>query len=322
VSEPSLIAHLQKMNSGKTNQRLGALPLVIGMPVMICQNFDVEGGVVNGCIGSLEKVRYRIDHEGLRHAISCEIKAPSTTAPTLPHLAPQHVVALHDTVDMRFVHPHSQKSCTIKCTQVPIVPAFAMTVHKSQGQTMQQAIIDLQSCHGTESPYVMLSRVTSLEGLAILRPFDKHKIQSRQSEDSRRETKRLEFLRMHTIIQHGDENESAMAQMILSKSRYHDQISMDVDEIEIPTIALDSTRRLQHLQNSNYHLTSGPVLPKLVNEDVTIKNSQDPSGMFFEPRSHSDYLQLQLDKPATTSTHVKKRKLPEYITSRKKQRRP
>ena len=276
VSEPSLIAHLQKMNSGKTNQRLGRIPLVIGMPVMICQNFDVEGGVVNGCIGTLEKIRYRVDCEGVRHAISCQINAPSTTAPTLPDLPPQHVVALQDTVDMRFVHPHSHKSCTIKRTQVPIVPAFAMTAHKSQGQTMQQAIIDLQSCHGTESPYVMLSRVTSLEGLAILRPFDKRKIQCRQSEDSRREKKRLDFLRMHTIIQHGDESESASAQMILSNSQYREQINMDV---EVPTIASDSARHLQHLQNSNYHLTSGPTLPKLSNDDITMGNSQDPPGM-------------------------------------------
>jgi hypothetical protein len=48
VSDPHLTAHLQKMNSGKTNQRLGVIPLVIGMPVMICQNFDVERGIVNG----------------------------------------------------------------------------------------------------------------------------------------------------------------------------------------------------------------------------------------------------------------------------------
>jgi len=281
VSEPELTSHLLKMNSGKTNQRLGAIPLVIGMPVMICQNFDVEGGVVNGCIGTLEKIRYRVDHDGRRHAISCEINAPSTTVPNMPNLPPQHVVALEDTVDMRFVHLYSQKTCTIKHTQVPLIPAFAMTAHKSQGQTMEHAIVDLQSCHGTEAPYVMLSRVTSLEGLAILRPFDKRKIQCRQSEDSRREAKRLEFLRLHTVILHGDKNESGAAQAILSQSRYHDQISMDVDDIETPTVVSDSARRLQCLQDSNYQLTYGPMLPKLSNEDIAMENSQNPSGMIL-----------------------------------------
>ncbi|KAF8064264.1 hypothetical protein FPV67DRAFT_1397973, partial [Lyophyllum atratum] len=73
-----------------------------------------------------------------------------------------------------------------------------MTAHKAQGQTLTAAIIDLESCYGTESPYVMVSRVTSLDGLLILRPFSKSKIQSRRSEDSRRERRRLELLRLHT----------------------------------------------------------------------------------------------------------------------------
>ena len=187
---------------------------------------------------------------------------------------------------------------------------------------MDQAIVDLQSCHGTESPYVMLSRVTSLEGLAILRPFDKRKIQCRQSEDSRREARRLEFLRLHTVVQHGDEHESAAAQTILSQTRYHDQITMDVDDIETPTNTSNSATQLQRLQNSNYHLTSGPALPKLSNEDITMENTQNSSGMMLINlvHSHSDYL-LQLATVPTTSAHVKKRTLPEHMTIRKKQRR-
>src|SRR6202167_5053235 len=86
---------------------------------------------------------------------------------------------------MRFVHPYSHKMCTIKRTQVPVMPAFAMTAHKAQGQSMDRAIIDLESCSGTESPHVMISRVRSLSGLRLLRPFNIAKIQCRQSEDSR-----------------------------------------------------------------------------------------------------------------------------------------
>ncbi|PBK58131.1 hypothetical protein ARMSODRAFT_842200, partial [Armillaria solidipes] len=59
-----------------TNQRLGALPLVIGMPVMISTNFDVAGGVVNGSVGTLEKIRYKTDDEGRRYALSCVVNLP------------------------------------------------------------------------------------------------------------------------------------------------------------------------------------------------------------------------------------------------------
>ncbi|KAJ3897786.1 hypothetical protein F5879DRAFT_783021, partial [Lentinula edodes] len=68
------------------------------------------------------------------------------------------------------------------------------TTHKMQGQTLDSAIIDLESCRGTEAPYVMVSRVKTLDGLLVLRPFQLKKIQCRQSEDSRLEHKRLHLL--------------------------------------------------------------------------------------------------------------------------------
>ncbi|KAK0469459.1 uncharacterized protein EV420DRAFT_1244567, partial [Desarmillaria tabescens] len=60
-----------------------------------------------------------------------------------------------------------------------------MTAHKSQGQTLSHAIIDFESCTGTEAPYVMASRVKSLKGLLVVRWFPKKKIQVRPSEDLR-----------------------------------------------------------------------------------------------------------------------------------------
>ncbi|EIW81888.1 hypothetical protein CONPUDRAFT_23620, partial [Coniophora puteana RWD-64-598 SS2] len=66
-----------------------------------------------------------------------------------------------------------------------------ITTHKSQGQTMQSAVMDLQGCIGAQAPYVMLSRVTSLDGVLIMRPFDDKKIMSRQSEEKRMDDARL-----------------------------------------------------------------------------------------------------------------------------------
>ncbi|KAJ6457651.1 hypothetical protein C8R45DRAFT_844067, partial [Mycena sanguinolenta] len=88
------------MDSGQTNQRLGKIPLVIGMPMMISQNFDVPGGVVNGCSGILKSVRYRLDAKGRRQAISCVIEAPDTSLGIVEGLPDHHVVALEDTVSI------------------------------------------------------------------------------------------------------------------------------------------------------------------------------------------------------------------------------
>ncbi|KAG1891945.1 hypothetical protein F4604DRAFT_1508227, partial [Suillus subluteus] len=69
-----------------------------------------------------------------------------------------------------------------------------VTAHKAQGQTMKNAIINLAGASGTESPYVMVSRVKSLQGLLILWPFDKNKITCRRSEDARCKENRLQVL--------------------------------------------------------------------------------------------------------------------------------
>ncbi|KAF8338562.1 hypothetical protein F5887DRAFT_833925, partial [Amanita rubescens] len=66
-----------------------------------------------------------------------------------------------------------------------------MTAHKSQGQTLNKAIIDLKDCRGTEAPYVMLSCIRRLDDLLILRHFPFAKIRCHPSQDTRRNQTRI-----------------------------------------------------------------------------------------------------------------------------------
>jgi len=60
--------------------------------------------------------------------------------------------------------------------QFPLMLAFAITIHKSQGLSLRTAIVDAgTACFGTGMIYVALSRLTSLEGLHLI-DFNKQKL--------------------------------------------------------------------------------------------------------------------------------------------------
>ncbi|MBB3769874.1 ATP-dependent exoDNAse (exonuclease V) alpha subunit [Angulomicrobium tetraedrale] len=57
-------------------------------------------------------------------------------------------------------------------SQLPLVPAWAVTVHKAQGLTLDDARIDFDSgTFAAGQAYVALSRARSLEGLSLARPL-------------------------------------------------------------------------------------------------------------------------------------------------------
>jgi len=216
ITDRALIENLESQHSGQTKHRLRRIPLVIGMPVSINQNFDVSAGVVNGSWGYLRGIRYSCDDEGRRYLKSCVVEIPGADPVEMAHLGERHFPILPDVTEIKFEHNASHKRCVIKRKQVPIEPGFAITAHKAQGQTMGRVVVDLAGCSGTESPYVMVSRSTSLTGLIVLRDFESGKIMRRHSEDLRKEFKRLECLRLQTVMKIGSESERHDAKQMLA----------------------------------------------------------------------------------------------------------
>ena len=133
IRDKCLIESLEGQHSRQTKHRLRRIPLVLGMPVSINQNFDMRARVVNGSWGYVQDVRYVTDDEGLRYLKSCMVEIPKSDNVSMLHLPERHFPILPDVTEIKFEHNALHKRCVIKRKQVPVEPGFAMTAHKAQG---------------------------------------------------------------------------------------------------------------------------------------------------------------------------------------------
>ncbi|CAF4341182.1 unnamed protein product [Adineta steineri] len=91
----------------------------------------------------------------------------------------------------------SSSKITVTRKALPFVPAFSMTTHKAQGQTLPKVVVDLRLPPGREeiaSRYVPLGRVKSRKDIAILRDFSFSALQVKPSKAQRTELDRLDNL--------------------------------------------------------------------------------------------------------------------------------
>jgi len=128
----------------------------IGAQVMMLNN-DQSGRWVNGTIGRVTKIHE--DHELVVTVEFTNGKAAEVTIHTWDATRP-------------VVEGGSLRHEVIgSFSQLPFKLAWAITIHKSQGQTLDRLLVDLTG--GTFSfgqLYVALSRCTSLQGLVLKRP--------------------------------------------------------------------------------------------------------------------------------------------------------
>ncbi len=90
---------------------------------------------------------------------------------------------------------------SIKRRALPRVPAYSITTHKSQGQTLKNVVIDLKLPNENDdlaSIYVPLSRVKRLTDLIILRHFDYKVLLIKPSKSQIAEMERLDELYAET----------------------------------------------------------------------------------------------------------------------------
>ena len=159
------------------------------MPVFLTENIATELGLSNGSEGTVVSLKYE-EKDNRRYLISVTVDFPSYTGGE--GSCPHHVTLKPLSSTFTFTIPGSDRAYGATRHQVPLIPGFAYTAHNSQGRSLNTACIDFASCTSIACAYVMLSRLKSLEGLSILRPFSFDKINKHAPEDVRNELKRMD----------------------------------------------------------------------------------------------------------------------------------
>lgn len=135
------------------------LKLKIGAKVMVRRNIDMEKGLVNGTMGSIQNII--LDNNGAVDMIIIKIADGSL-----------HKIERHQ---VKFIMKSGVK---VLRTQFPLCLSYAITIHKSQGLSLKNALIDCgKNVFMAGQAYVAFSRLTSLEGLNIIN-FDPYVIKA------------------------------------------------------------------------------------------------------------------------------------------------
>lgn len=164
------------------------LLLSIGTRVMLRRNLCTPAGLVNGAIGVVKYIVY--------HNKDCPPKLPSYVLIEFDNYkGPYFVEKCIPILPVEFHWTENNQECTT--VQLPLSIAHAITFYKSQGLTLENAVIDISNTEGTSAggTYVAISRLRCINDLMLKIPYSKDRWNITNLETHKRKMKALEFIR-------------------------------------------------------------------------------------------------------------------------------
>jgi ATP-dependent DNA helicase PIF1 len=155
--------------------------------VMLISNLWVEAGLVNGAIGTVKAICYS-SGEPAALPTAVMITFDSYSGPTLS----DGTVPI---VPLRRTWGHSCSRL-----QLPLKLAWAITIHKSQGLTLDKAVINIgKKEFSTGLTFVACSRLRQIKDLVFHPGFDYQRV-ANLSNSSRLTERRAEDIRLHSLF--------------------------------------------------------------------------------------------------------------------------
>ena len=162
---------VSKLPSSKSRTETGGLEttlhIAIGARVMITVNVDTADGLVNGVMGKV--MGFKKNEKGQIYTILVKFdedkvgktaKMASKYRQEYPHCVP---IERHKGQYQK----QANKGAQITRMQFPLTLAWAVTIHKCQGLTLQNIVVDMKGRFNRGQAYVAFSRVKSIQGLYI-----------------------------------------------------------------------------------------------------------------------------------------------------------
>lgn len=189
---------LWRVTLGK-QKAAGTLAFYVGCPVIFRQrNLSVGLKATNGARGILRELHVEDDGTGHPYVLLALVEIPGSPAGLSflpPSVVPVTPTSVSQTVTI------GGKTFTVNRRQIALEPAFAITGHAAQGQTIAKVICD----PGRPGfyKYVSISRARSRNDVVTLRPVTLAQLNDPLPEELRFELKRLQVMARNTSIRMG-----------------------------------------------------------------------------------------------------------------------
>ena len=256
VSQAQINRALNK-NQSETGGLAATLKIKVNARVMLTYNINIEDRLINGQIGTVKTVIINTENKVAKIYIKFDDSKAGIDSSNKDNYGKRNSLVPVEKICVNIKLKTSKPSLpVIKRTQFPLMLAWACTVHKVQGLSLEKAVInfDLEKQRGFNCGqiYVALSRVTSINGMYLTGTYKANAIKADNSVTEEyerlRNTSMLQQVRSISPIN----NESLTITLLNTRSLSKHAIDISADNAlcNSDILALTETQLLPN-QNSN-----------------------------------------------------------------------